>query len=109
MRYGKDYLTPCRKFAVDIMNDQATKSSAERFFFEVDQIMIEMQQALAETFAQHCYSNIEFFQLSGVDLPNRFEDAIDETQIAKQDITTAQEERKSMQTRLNTRVKEATI
>ena len=27
-RYGEDYRTPCMKFAIDILNDAATKHSA---------------------------------------------------------------------------------
>ena len=34
MKYGEDYKTPCENFAVDVLNDQATKNDASRFFFE---------------------------------------------------------------------------
>jgi hypothetical protein len=34
MKFGKDYRTPCEKFAVDILNDQATKYDANTFFFD---------------------------------------------------------------------------
>lgn len=32
MRYGADYRTPCEKYAVDILNDAATRHDASTFF-----------------------------------------------------------------------------
>ena len=70
MKYGKDYSTPCQKFAVDILNDQATKYDANTFFFDQDSISFQMMKALNTTFQAECNSAIQSFQLSGIDLPN---------------------------------------
>jgi len=38
MKYGTNYKKPCENFAVDVLNDQATKHDASKFFFEQDTI-----------------------------------------------------------------------
>ena len=42
MRYGVDYKTPCEKFAIDILNDAATKYDAYSFFSNSDTISTQM-------------------------------------------------------------------
>ena len=32
MRYGEDYKTPCMKYAIETLNDAATKYDANEFF-----------------------------------------------------------------------------
>jgi len=34
MRYGDDYKSSCEKFAIDTLNDAATKHNAKQFFNE---------------------------------------------------------------------------
>lgn len=36
MKYGEDYTTPCQKYAIDILNDAATKYDANTFFSKTD-------------------------------------------------------------------------
>ena len=42
VRYGDDYRTPCEKFAVDILNDAATKHDANTFFTNQDVVTMNM-------------------------------------------------------------------
>ena len=50
MRYGEDYKSPCIRFAVDTMNDQASKFSASMFFKNLTQVTSAMQEEIGKTF-----------------------------------------------------------
>ncbi len=54
-----------------------------------------------------CYSNIQFLQLRSVDLPNPFEDAIQESEVKKQDIKKAEAELNKVKVEVDTRIKSA--
>lgn len=43
MKYGEDYRTPCEKYAIDILNDAATKYDANSFFTKTDVINTYMK------------------------------------------------------------------
>ena len=109
MRYGENYRPPCERFAVDILNDAATKHDANSFFTSQDEITTKMQQALNATLANECFAILQDFQLSGIDLPNKFEDAISDTQVQDQDILTAQAEKKTVSIELTTKISKARI
>lgn len=89
MAYGTNYKQPCEKFAVDILNDAACKYDAYTFFVKPEIVRAGMMKALNTTLELKCYSSLQSFQLSGVDLPNMFETAIQQTQINVQDAVTA--------------------
>lgn len=109
MKFGEDYKTPCENFAVDILNDQATKHDASKFFFEQDVIAGLMQDTLKTVFANECNANLESFQLSGIDLPNQFESAIDDTEVARQLIVTTKAQKENVKIELGTQVQQAEI
>jgi len=54
-----------------------------------------------------CYSYIQFLQLRSVDLPNAFEDAIQESEVKKQDIKKAEAELNKVKVEVDTRIKSA--
>jgi hypothetical protein len=54
-----------------------------------------------------CYSYIQFLQLRSVDLPNPFEDAIQESEVKKQDIKKAEAELNKVRVEVDTRIKSA--
>ena len=60
-----------------------------------------------EIFNQQCYSYIQFLQLRSVDLPNPFEDAIQESEVKKQDIKKAEAELNKVRVEVDTRIKAA--
>ncbi len=109
MRYGEDYVTPCQNFAIDTLNDAATQYDAFSYFSQSDQIRLDMMKELNRTLAENCYSNLQFFQLSNIDLPNDFEMAIDNTQQAIQEIKTSETDLINVQIELNTTVSQASI
>ena len=81
MRYGEDYKTPCEKFAIDTLNDAATKHGAQEFFSQQEVISMAMQQSLNTTLEVECFISLTDFQLQDIELPDKFERAISQTQI----------------------------
>ena len=59
------------------------------------------------SFALNYFSDIVFLQLRSVDLPNPFENAIQETEVKKQDINIAIAEKKKVEVEIDTLVKAA--
>ena len=45
-----------------------------------------MQNKLNKTFAEECFSTVDYYQLKSIDLPDEYEKAIQETEVKKQDI-----------------------
>lgn len=82
---------------------KATKYTAYNFFVDRQQIGSAMQDALNEAYKAVCFASIDFFQLRSVDLPDKFENAIQLTEVKKQDIQKAQAEKNKVEVELETR------
>jgi len=102
MSYGPEYSKIFDRMAVDVLTDLATNYTAYDFFVERQKIGVAMQTSLDSHFKSNCFSNIEFFQLRSVDLPDKFEDAIQLSEVKKQDIRKAQAEKEKMVVELET-------
>jgi len=76
MKYGEGYQSPCEKHVIETLNDAATRYDANSFFTSTDTINTKMRDDLQLTLNAECYSDVRFFQISSVDLPNNFENAI---------------------------------
>ena len=76
MRYGEGFKSPCEKHVIETLNDAATRYDANSFFTSTDSINTKMRDDLQITLNQECFADVRFFQISGVDLPNKFESAI---------------------------------
>ena len=76
MKYGSDYKTPCERHVIETLNDAATRFDANSFFTSTDTINTYIKDDLNKTLFIECYADIKYFQMSGVDLPNKFESAI---------------------------------
>ena len=76
MKYAESYRSPCEKHVIETLNDAATRYDANSFFTSTDTINTRMREDLALTLSNECYADVKFFQISGVDLPNKFENAI---------------------------------
>lgn len=109
MTYADQNKTPCKKIAIDILTDVATQYVASQFFFAKEKISASMQQALNQTFAQYCYATVDYFQLKSIDLPDKYEVAIQETEVKRQDIHKAEAEKSKMTIELETKIKQAEI
>ena len=79
LRFGENYKDPCIRYAVDILNDQATKYKASMFFKDLATVQEDMKRNLTSTFKAHCYSTITTLQVSKAKLPNDYETALQAT------------------------------
>lgn len=109
MTYATENKTPCKKIAIDILTDVATQYIASQFFFDKEKISADMQKSLNTTFAQYCFATVDYFQLKSIDLPDKYEIAIQETEVKRQDIHKAEAEKSKMQIELETKIKQAEI
>uniref|UniRef100_A0A7S3N9L6 Band 7 domain-containing protein n=1 Tax=Euplotes harpa TaxID=151035 RepID=A0A7S3N9L6_9SPIT len=109
MRYADHDRTPCKKIAIDILTDVATQYNADQFFFSKDKISGAMQKELNTTFSEYCFSTVDYFQLKSIDLPDKYEIAIQETEVKRQDIHKAEAEKQKMQIELETKIMQAEI
>jgi len=89
MTFGDDYQRFFLNLAVDILTDAATNYTAYDFFMDRSKIGGAMQAALNQAYVNKCSSTIDFFQLRAVDLPDKFEDSIQQSEVKKQDIQKA--------------------
>jgi hypothetical protein len=105
--YGDQYKLVFQNVAIDILTEEATKYTAYNFFMDRGKIKDDFQAMLDTVFARLCYSNIQFLQLRSVDLPNLFEQSIQESEVKKQDIQKAQAELNKVRVEVDTRIKAA--
>lgn len=105
--YGDKYLTVFQNVAVDILTEEATKYTAYDFFMDRGRIKDDFQANLNRHFNSTCNSNIQFLQLRSVDLPNLFEESIQESEVKKQDIQKALAELNKVRVEVDTRIKSA--
>ena len=89
--YGADYKTPCIRFAVDVMNDEASNYQASMFFRNLTTVGVSMQEKLQKVFEEHCFARVQSLQLSKADLPSKFEDALTATNVAIQESITVKQ------------------
>jgi len=105
--YGPDYQIVFINIAVDALTEQATKYTAYEFFWDRGTIKDDFQLHLDRIFSSICFANIQFLQLRSVDLPNEFEEAIQVSEVKKQDIKKAEAELNKVSVEVDTRVKAA--
>jgi regulator of protease activity HflC (stomatin/prohibitin superfamily) len=109
MKFGTDYKTFLLRTAIDAISDVATRYPSVEFFTKRMPISLDMQKELEFSFNEQAYMNIKFFQLRSVDLPDKYEDAIQLTEVTKQDINKAKAERARAKIQQETSIQVATI
>lgn len=67
----------------------------------------DFQVNLNKRFSEACFSNIQFLQLRSVDLPEAFEQSIQESEVKKQDIKKAEAELNKVKIEMDTIIKAA--
>ncbi len=105
--FGEKYSTVFTNVAVDILTEEATKYTAYDFFMDRGRIKDDFQVNLNKYFNSICFANIQFLQLRSVDLPNLFEESIQESEVKKQDIQKALAELNKVRVEVDTRIKAA--
>jgi len=107
MYYEKQYRLLVVNTAVDTLTDIATKYNAYDFFQSRAEIGNTMMLELDKALSKKMYCAVEFFQLRDVDLPDPFENAIQLSEVKKQDIHKATAERNRTEVELNTKIMQA--
>ena len=106
-KYGKDYLKIFQNMAIHLLTEEATKYTAYNFFMDRGLIKDDFQRNLNEFFNNVLFANIVFLQLRNVDLPDLFEESIQESEVKKQDIQRAMAEYNKINVEVETRIKSA--
>jgi len=88
MTYGEDFETVYRNIALHRISEVSTLFTAYQFFNEPTAIGSEILRSLQDSFTD-LYGSVEYFQLKSVGLPEVFEDAIQDTIVAEQQIQKA--------------------
>lgn len=88
LRYGDDYKTPCIKFSIDSMSDQATQFTASEFFTNITTVKQSMEKRLADLLMNECFFIVSSLQIQNADLPNDFESSLSATNLAVQQVIT---------------------
>lgn len=106
-KYGPLYQYVFQNVAIDILTEEATKYTAYEFFWDRGRIKDDFQRNLDTQFSTVCQASIQFLQLRSVDLPNLFEEAIQESEVKKQDIKKAEAELNKVKVEVDTKIKSA--
>jgi regulator of protease activity HflC (stomatin/prohibitin superfamily) len=105
-KYGTSYEDVYIQMGIDSVTAQATEHDASTFFADRILVINNMTEALEKSF-ENAHSSIENIQLTTVSLPTAFQDAIQATEVAKQDKETAEAERKNQEVEALTRALKA--
>lgn len=105
--YATDYEEVYIRAARDILTDGASNFTAYQFFKDRTTIGTHFEQELNDFFSSSLHATIEFFQLRDVDLPDSFEAAIQDAEVARQSIEKAEYAKQTAQVAANTRVLQA--
>lgn len=95
------------RIAVDRLTQLATEFTATHFFRERTKIGDAMQADLEQKFEEELFANVVSFQLRSVHLPDDFEDAIQETEVTKQDLQVALAEQNATRVEMQTELLKA--
>lgn len=110
MKYGEHYSHVIENVAIDVLTQQTTKYDAYNFFSEIGKIKDDFQKTLDVELSTTCFSNVQFLQLiKNVDLPDLFEEAIQESEVKKQEIEKATAELNKVKVEVDTLIKSAII
>jgi len=96
------------RLAIDRLTESATLFTSPQFFTERTAIGNEMEKQLMKDYQDRLFSTVFSFQLRTVGLPKPFEDAIQETEVKKQDVRVALAEQNSTKVQLETQLMQAT-
>lgn len=106
-KFGSEYEKIYVNMAMDLITMMATRYTATSFFSDRPTIAQHMEDALKNHFGTAAFAEVPFFQLRAVTLPQKFEDAIQITEVQKQDIETAHREQKNVNVTMQTKVLQA--
>lgn len=94
------------RIARNVLRDVASEFQAFQYFYNRSVVGAKMRDVLNSALANHS-ATVQAFQLLNVELPERFADAIEATEVARQAIENAKYQQDVAKTEANTRVEEA--
>jgi len=97
-----DYHNIFVRVAIDQLSESTTWFSATQFFHERTMIGKRMEQLLQKAYESKLFASVFSFQLRTVGLPNDFEEAIQNTEVMKQETNKALAEQNSTEVQLET-------
>jgi hypothetical protein len=104
---GKDFHDLYVRVSIDRLTEIATMYTANEFFHDRTRIGKEMEKMLRDDFESRLFSTVFSFQFRSVALPQAFEEAIQMTQVQKQDTDVAIAEQESTKVALETELMKA--
>lgn len=107
MNYGENYQDYMINIAIDTVNKVSNNYTAYNFFLNRTEIGNQMQDQLNTALNSSLHALVKFFQLQNVDLPDEFENAIQQTEVKKQDIEKAKAEQNKVNVEIETRLQKA--
>mmetsp|Transcript_20628 Transcript_20628/g.59754 ORF Transcript_20628/g.59754 Transcript_20628/m.59754 type:complete len:333 (-) Transcript_20628:1-999(-) len=102
-----EYHNTLVRLAIDRLTESATNFSATEFFTERTLIGRCMEEKMVKDFEERLFATIFSFQLRTVGLPQAFEDAIQETEVKKQDVLVAMAEQNATRVSVETELMQA--
>jgi len=102
LAYRGDHKHVYENTATAIVANIACNYSAYTFFNDKQGIAAAMQQVLADEFAVKLYAQVDSLQISHIELPTSFQDAILESIATKQNITRSERYKDNMQVTFQT-------
>jgi len=104
LMYKQEELEVYENTAKAVIANAATNFSAYRFFNDKQEIATDMQIALTRVFADTLYARIDAFQITRIELPTTFQNAILQSIQAKQNITSSMRYQENMAVTFQTQV-----
>ena len=90
--YGENEKKIMNRVVIDVISDTSTLYSSDDFFTKRSLIQNKMKEDLQRQIKAKTYHEVEFFQLRSLNLPDSFENEIQNTEVKGQDIYTANKE-----------------
>lgn len=105
--FGDSYHDVFVKMGMDLLTMAATKHIARSFFVNRTMIGNMMEESLRLHFKEHAFVDVPLFQFQAVSLPEKFDAAIKDTQVAEQKIKRMREQQKMQVVEYETEVIQA--
>eukprot|EP00301_Raphidiophrys_heterophryoidea_P023048 c7050_g1_i1.p1 GENE.c7050_g1_i1~~c7050_g1_i1.p1 ORF type:complete len:320 (+),score=88.96 c7050_g1_i1:67-960(+) len=105
--YGTDYKHAISRMARAVLTSAASTYTAYDFFSDRQTIASIMHEQLAAELQRSLHAEVAFFQLLDVNLPDLFENAIEEAQVAAQNIVRVRHELETVRVQTQTQIMQA--
>lgn len=106
--FEQNYLPVIEDVAANAIRDVSTRFTTIQFFTNRSSIDEEMHLELQTRLAECCFTRVPIFNLLGIDVPERFRDAVEDVVIMQQERTTKEVLRDALVLRQSIRVVDAT-